>query len=103
MLERCARAEERDAADWSAARSRPRGRSAQGRVTTHKLGDAERQVERLARVQPRVAQRHVTQVQVVFVHFLGTPEALGHVLTSEFEVDPAGPGPLLPVRGEEAL
>src|SRR5689334_22020043 len=69
----------------------------------HQLGHAEREVERLACVQSRVAERHVAGIELRLLHILGTAEALGHVVARELEMDAAGPRPGLPVRGEEAL
>ena len=61
----------------------------------HQLGEAERQVERLARVQARVAERLVAGASSSLLeHRLGAAEALGHVLAGELEVDAAGPGAL---------
>src|SRR5439155_13543147 len=72
-------------------------------VGAHQLGDAEREVERLACVQPRVAERHVARVELGLLHVLGAAEAFGHVLARELEVHAAGPRARLAMRGEEAL
>ena len=54
------------------------------------LGQPEGQIERLARVQARVAERHVADVQLVLEHGLGAAQALGDVLARELDVDAAG-------------
>src|SRR5439155_1895666 len=46
----------------------------------HQLGDAEGEVERLARVQARIAQRHVPRVQLLLLDVLRAAEALRHVV-----------------------
>ena len=76
-------------------------RSAEPRA--HQLGQAEGEVERLARVQPRVAERLVAVRELLLEHVLAAAEALGDVLAGELEVDAAGPDALLPAGGEEAL
>src|SRR5206468_2726734 len=88
---------------WRIDRRAASGGSGRSWIATHQLGDAEREVERLARVQPWVAERHVTQAQILFEHLFGAAETFGHVLACEFEMNSAGPGPLLPVRREEAF
>ena len=70
---------------------------------SHQLGDPEREIERLPRVQTRIAERLVAVVELLLEHRLGAAEALGHVLARELEVHPSGPRADLAVRGEEAL
>src|SRR5687767_10976537 len=65
------------------------------------LGEAEGEVEALATVQPRVADRLVPIVEVVIGHRIGTPETLGHVVSRELDVDAAGPCALGPVCPHE--
>ena len=69
----------------------------------HELGEAEGEVERLARVQPRIAERHVAGGKLFLEDGFGAAEALGHVLARELEVDAPRPDPLGAARGEEAL
>ena len=61
----------------------------------HELGEAEGEVERLARVQPRIAERHVPRGKLLLEDGFGAAEALGHVLARELEVDAA---PARPAR-----
>src|SRR5262245_52375075 len=74
-----------------------------GSCGPHQLGDAEREVERLPRVEPGVAERLVPVVELVLRDRLGAAEALRHVLPGDLEVDAARPAPDLAVRLEEAL
>src|SRR5262249_47477019 len=85
----------------------PRGRRAGvpgGRrgSAAHQLGNLEGQVERLACVQPRVAQRLVPVLEVVTEDLLGAAEALGDVLAGELDVDAPGPHVSGGAGGEEA-
>src|SRR5438093_841128 len=70
---------------------------------THELGDAKREIERLPRVQPRIAERHVAGIELRLLHVLGAAETLGDVVARELEVNAARPRPGLPMRGEEAF
>src|SRR5439155_15082133 len=79
------------------------GKDAADRSRAHQLGDAESQIERLARVQARVAERLVAVVELRLEHLLAAAEALRHVLARELEVDAARPGARGAVGGEEAL
>ena len=65
-------------------------------------GDEERELERLAGVQPRVAGRLVPPAEVGVVDVERTAEAFGDVLTGELDVDAAGPRAQRPVHLEEA-
>ena len=69
----------------------------------HQLGEAEREVERLARVQARVAERLVAGSSCSSASVLGAAEALGHVLARVLEVHAARPDALGAAGGEEAL
>ena len=60
---------------------------------THQLGNPKREIERLPRVQPRVAERLVAVVEFLFEDGFGASDALGHVLTSELEMHPPGQVP----------
>ena len=73
------------------------------RSVAQELGRAERQVERLARVEAGVAGSGVAQVEVVLQDLLGTAQALGHVIAGELDVDPPGPGPRGVVDGDEIV
>ena len=70
-------------------------------VAVH-LGDHERQVERLAAVQPRVAGRLVALVQVGLDDLVAAADALGHVVAGELDVDAARVGAERAVDLEEA-
>src|SRR5690606_19624556 len=74
-----------------------------GESAAEELGDPERQIERLATVEARIAHRLVAQAQVVVDQLLGAAEALGDVVAGQLHVHPAGPGPLGLVGVEEAL
>src|SRR5688500_11210863 len=65
------------------------------------LSHLECQIERLARVQARVAHRFVPLFEVLVQHLLGAAEALGDVLAGELDVYPAGPGAGGLAGGEE--
>ena len=65
-----------------------------GSRRAHQLGDAESEVERLAAVETRVAQRLVAAVELFLAYVLGAADALGHVLAGELDVDPTGPVPI---------
>src|SRR5687768_12375616 len=69
----------------------------------HELGDAEGEVERLPRVQPWVAERHVARAQLLLEDGLGAAEALGHVLAGELQMNAPGPHALAAAGGEEPL
>src|SRR5688572_11198295 len=74
-----------------------------GRVAgAQQLGGAEREVERLAAVEPRIAHRFVALRQVRVEDLVATAEAFGHVVAGELDVDAAGPRAGIGVRGEEA-
>src|SRR5664279_386635 len=66
------------------------------------LRDLKRQLDRLTRVQPWVAGGFVPPGQVSVDDVLGPPEALGHVVAGELDVDAAGDSAQLGVYGEEA-
>src|SRR5262249_34410362 len=70
---------------------------------THQLGDAKREIERLARVQPQVAERHVARVELRLLHVLRSAETLGDVVTGELEMHAARPGPRLTMCRKEAF
>src|SRR5207253_388378 len=74
-----------------------------GPLTPHELGQAEREVERLPRVQARIAERLVAVVEVLLGQLLRAAEALGHVLARVLEVHAARPDPLDAAGGEEPL
>src|SRR3712207_4796113 len=76
-------------------------RSTNDSATEH-LRDQERQLQRLAGVQPRVAGGLVAAVEVLVADLHGPAEALGDVLTGELDVDAPGPGAQRPVHVEEA-
>src|SRR5438128_2357168 len=65
------------------------------------LGEGD--VERLPRIQARVAQRRVVVVEVALHDSLRAAEALGDVLAGELEVDAARPRALGQTGREEAL
>src|ERR687898_2183322 len=67
----------------------------------YQLGDPEGQVERLAGVQPRVAHRVVSVLEVVTENFLGAAETLGDVLARELDVHTPGPDVSGVAGGEE--
>src|SRR5581483_11584685 len=62
-----------------------------GPAAVHQLGDAEGEVERLARVQAWVAERPVAVVELLLQHRFGAAEALGDGFARELEVHAAGP------------
>ena len=66
------------------------------------LRDEERQLQRLLRVQPRVAGGLVAVGQVDVLDLLGAAEALGDVLAGELDVDAARVGAQRAVHLEEA-
>ena len=74
-----------------------------GPGVAHQLGDVEGEVERLPRVQPRVAERHVVRRQRLLEHRVGAAEALGDGVAGELEVHAARPDALLAAGREEAL
>src|SRR5215212_8714452 len=69
---------------WSRVRTRPRS-------AAEELGDLEREVERLAGVEPRVATGLVALLQVGAQHLVAAPQAFGHVLAGELDVHTARP------------
>ena len=72
-------------------------------VRPDQLGRAEREVERLATVEPRVAHRLVAVVEVAVGDLVGAAEAFGDVLAGELDVDAARPRALGPVGTDEAV
>src|SRR5262249_38086246 len=89
-----------------------RGGGVRPPVAAHQLGHAEGEVERLAGVQSRVAERRVVGGGVVLEYGLGAAGAtgglgaagaLGDIVAGELEVHAAGPDALLVTRLEEAL
>jgi hypothetical protein len=82
----------------ASARGRQRPGGCRAITRPHQLGDAEGEVERLAGVEARVAERLVAVVELLLEHLLGAAEALGHVLARDLEVDAAGPGADLAMR-----
>src|SRR5262249_39699195 len=80
-----------------ARRGRPSPRSARagglqcGPLAAHELGQAEREVERLPRVQARIAERLVAVVELLLGKVLGAAETLGDVLARVLEVHAPGP------------
>src|SRR6478672_1709925 len=72
-------------------------------TAVHELGETEREVERLPRVQPRVAERLVAIVELRLVERVRAAEALGDVLARVLEVHAARPNAFLAARGEETL
>ena len=80
----------------------PRTAAQVGGAAGDQLGDAERQVEALAGVEPRVAHRLVAVVEVGVGDVVGAAEALGDVLAGELDVDAARPRALGPVGPDEA-
>ena len=69
----------------------------------HQLGHVEDEVERLAGVQARVAERRVGVVELLLGEAVAPAEALGDVVAGDLEVDAARPRALGVVDGEEAL
>src|SRR5260221_11271939 len=69
----------------------------------HQLGDVERQVEALPRVEARVAKRGVRVVELRFGEIVAAAEALRDVVAGDLEVHAAWPRPLSVVDGEEAF
>ena len=65
------------------------------------LGGLEREIERLARVEPRVAHGLVPLLEVGTEDLLGPTQALGDVLAGQLDVHAAGPDPDAATRGEE--
>ena len=55
----------------------------------HQLGDMEGEVERLACVQPRVAERRIGVVELLLGEAVAPAEALGDVVAGDLEVDAA--------------
>src|SRR5919112_258760 len=76
-------------------------RSTRDSATQH-LRDEERQLQRLAGVQPRVAGRLVAAVEVLVGDLHGAAEALGDVLAGQLDVDAAWPRAQRAVDVEEA-
>src|SRR6266540_668215 len=81
--------------------SRRRRHSGRRGLAAYQLCDLERQVERLAGVEPRVAHGLVALLEVIPEDLFGAPEALGDVLAGELDVDPSGPDVCSLTRGEE--
>src|SRR5438876_9114566 len=69
----------------------------------HQLGHAEGEVERLARIQTRVTERHVARVELRLLYILRAAEALRDVVPRELEMDAARPRAGLPMRREESF
>src|SRR5262245_62903267 len=67
------------------------------------LGGLEREVERLPRVQARVAHGLVALLEVRAEDFVGATQALGDVLAGELDVEPARPDVGALTRGEELV
>ena len=66
------------------------------------LGHLKGDVQRLSRVQPRVAERRVVDAEVALGDRLDAADALGDVASRELEVDAAGPDALAAADVEEA-
>ncbi len=66
------------------------------------FSDAEREVDALAGVEPRVAHGLVPMIEIGVGQFVATAEALGDVFTGQLDVDAAGPGALGAVRCDES-
>ncbi len=78
-------------------------RGGAARAPPHQLGEAKGKVERLAPVQPWVAEGLVAGVELLLGELLGAAETLGHVVARVLEVDAARPDALGTAGGEEAL
>ena len=71
------------------------------RSGTHELGDPEREVDRLAGIQTRVADRLVAIIEHAVEDVVGAPEALGDLVTGQLHVDAPRPRPLDLVSPDE--
>src|SRR5665811_1001704 len=78
-------------------------RAGRTRLATHQLGEMEGQIERLARVQARIAERLIGLFELLFRQLLSAAEALGHIAARDLQVHAARPGAFRAVGGEEAL
>src|SRR4029078_12525246 len=78
-----------------------RGAALLGRA--HQLGDAEGQVQRLARVQAGVTERGVVAVEMILEHLLPAAQGLRYGLCRALQVHATGPGALAQAGREEAL
>ena len=95
------------AATWSTGQPvdqvERRHRRVSALVVADQLGGTERQIERLATVEPRVAHRLVAVVEVGVDQLVAATDALGDVFAGELDVDAAGPGALGAVGPDEAF
>src|SRR5439155_10779997 len=77
--------------------------ASESRSATEEFGHLERQIERLASVEPRVAAGLVALLEVVAEHFVAATEALGDVLAGELDVHTARPHVSGVTGGEEPV
>src|SRR5258706_9993473 len=68
-----------------------RSGSSNPRSAPYELGEPEREVERLARVQPRVAARLVLVLELLAAYVVAASEAFGDVVAGQFDMDCARP------------
>src|SRR5260370_24399735 len=61
------------------------------RSALHELGEPEREVERLAGVESRVASRLVLGLELLAPHVVATTEALRDIVAGQLDVHGAGP------------
>src|SRR4029077_1227462 len=69
----------------------------------HQLRDLEREIQRLACVQARGAERGVSGVELLLGEPVAAAETLGDVVAGDLDVDAAGPRARVAVHREEAL
>ena len=69
---------------------------------TNEFGDTEREVKTLARIQAWVTNSLVTHIKVGIGEIVGAAETFSHIVTSEFNMDAAGPGAFGAVGRHEA-
>src|SRR5665811_1729038 len=72
-------------------------------LATHQLGQVEGQIERLARIQARIAEGLIGLFELLFRQLLAAAEALGNIAARDLQVHAARPGAFRAVGGEEAL
>src|SRR5947209_11054612 len=96
----------RRAAYWPAVTcldSLRRHRHRQGPARLQRLGDQERELKRLLRVQPRVAESLIPAAEIGLREPVRAADALGDVLAGHLDMDAAAPGPGLGVAVEETV